>query len=131
MSSGTILDTLQDKQMLDLFLEAKRGGICRIKGDIKNSNKNINIWYIDADNLYGYAMMQKLHYKNFKYCKTSLDNILSTVDDSDYDCYMVCDIDYINDCRVKTEQLSLMPNNRKMKNNELDYSERAKGRART
>ena len=40
MSSGVSLDTLQDKQMLDGFVEAKRGGICGIMGDriVKKSN---------------------------------------------------------------------------------------------
>ena len=64
MSSGVTLDTLQDKQMLDDFVEAKRGGICGIMGDrIVNNGEtgmkshNRNIWYIDANNLYGYAMI--------------------------------------------------------------------------
>ena len=40
MSSGVSLDTLQDKQMLDDFVEAKRGGICSLMGDriVNNSN---------------------------------------------------------------------------------------------
>ena len=90
MLSCVTLDTLQDKQMLNDFVEAKRGGICGIIGDRyintnDNGNSNINgngngnvngndnqgtcckddndigktIWYIDANNLYGYAMMQK------------------------------------------------------------------------
>ena len=44
MSSGVTLDTLQDKQMLDDFVEAKRGGICGIMGDryIINGNSNNN-----------------------------------------------------------------------------------------
>ena len=33
MSSGVTLDTLQDKQMLDDFVGAKRGGVCGILGD--------------------------------------------------------------------------------------------------
>ena len=33
MSSGVTLDTLQDKQMLDDFFEAKRSGLCGIIGD--------------------------------------------------------------------------------------------------
>ena len=66
MSSGVTLDTLQDKQMLDDFVGAKRGGICGIMGNryIDNSDGK-TIWYIDANNLYGYAMMQKLPYKDF------------------------------------------------------------------
>ena len=83
MSSGVTLDTLQDKQMLDNFVEAKRGGICSIMGDrivnngetgMKSHNKNI--WYIDANNLYGYAMMQKLPYQDFQFTTTTLDTIL-------------------------------------------------------
>ena len=84
MSSGVTLDTLQDKQMLDDFVGAKRGGICEIMGDryITNDNTNTNIntkdklnnrniWYIDANNLYGYAMMQKLPYKDFEFITTT------------------------------------------------------------
>ena len=137
MSSGVTLDTLQDKQMLDDFVGAKRGGICGIMGDRyinnqgtcfadsnTNTNANINhstntntntntttstniktntnsnqgtcfadtndkvinrnIWYLDANNLYGYAMMEKLPYNDFKYSDTSLDDILNTPDDSDH-----------------------------------------------
>ena len=80
MSSGVSLDLLQDKQMLDDFVEAKRGGICGIMGDrlVNNSNGSkmakhrqsrftddqrsirepaSQISYIDANNLYVYAMI--------------------------------------------------------------------------
>ena len=42
MSSGFTLDTLQDRQMLDGLVEAKRGGICIIMGDryINKGNGN-------------------------------------------------------------------------------------------
>ena len=138
MSSGVTLDTLQDKQMLDDFVEAKTGGICGIMGDrIVNNGEtgmkyhNRNIWYIDANNLYGYAMMQKLPYKDFKFTTTSLDYILNTPDDSDHGYYIVCDIDYTNSCKDRTEQLALMPNKRKINDNELGYREREKRRTNT
>ena len=129
MSSGVTLDTLQDKQMLDGFVGAKRGGICGIMGDRYISNNNgetwtkshRNIWYIDANNLYGYAMMQKLPYKDFQFTTTTLDAILNTSDDSDRGYYIVCDIDYTNECKERTEQLALMPNKRKINDNELGY----------
>ena len=62
LSSGVTLDTLQDKQMLDDFVEAKRGGICGIMGDrfASNNNKTMaehhrwSLCYIDANNLYGF-----------------------------------------------------------------------------
>ena len=141
MSSGVTLDTLQDKQMIDDFVEAKRGGICGIMGDIKNGNGNAKgnidndsdktIWYIDANNLYGYAMMQKLPYKDFQFTTITLDAILNTPDDSDHGYYIVCDIDYINECKERTEQLALIPNKRKINDNELGYRERDGGKARS
>ena len=140
MSSGVTLDTLQDEQMLDDFVEAKRGGICGIMGDrIVNNGEtgmkshNRNIWYLDANNLYGYAVMQKLPYKDFQFTTTTttLDTILNTPDDSDHGYYIVCDIDYTNECKERTEHLALMPNNRKINDNELGYRERDGGKARS
>ena len=85
----------------------QRGGICGIMGDryfnINNSNRSI--WYIDANNLNGYAMMQKILYKDFEYTTSmaeheqrsiSLYTILNTPDDSDHGYYIVCDINYTN-----------------------------------
>ena len=109
--------------MLDDFVEAKRGGICGIMGDRYISNNNRKIWYIDANNLYGYAMMQKLPYKDFQFTTTTLDAILNTPDDSDYDYDIVCDIDYNIECKERTEQLALMPNKGKINDNELGYRE--------
>ena len=113
MSSGVTLDTLQDKQMLDDFVEAKRGGICGIMGDsmVTNGETGIkfhtrNIWYIDANNLYCYAMMQKLPYKDFQFTTTTLDTILNTPDDSAHVYYIVCDINYTDTCKDRTEQLA-------------------------
>ena len=133
LSSGVTLDTLQDKQMLDDFVGAKRGGICGIMCDryIYNSDGK-TIWYIDAYNLCGYAMMQKLPYKDFQFTTTTtLDTILNTPDDSDHGYYIVCDIDYTNECKERTEQLSLMPNKGKMNDNELGYRNRNGGKARS
>ena len=177
ISIGVTFDTLQDKQMLDDFVAAKRSGICGIMGDryinnqgtcfadcngnakgnnSSNGNGNGNdndndsgktmakhvrrsIWYIDANNLYGYAMMQKLPYKDFEFITTTtldprsgfLDVILNTPDDSDHGYYIVCDIDYTNECKERTEQLALMPNKRKINDNELGYRERDGGKARS
>ena len=193
MSRGVTLDTLQDKQMLEDFVGAKRGGICGIMGDRyinnqgtcfaysnTNTNANINdntntnnntntntntststntntnqgtclasheqrsfsdtndkvinrnIWYIDANNLYGYAMMQKLPYKDFEFfTTTTLDVILNTPDDSDHGNYIVCDFDYTNECKERTEQVVLMPNKRKINDNELGYRQREKSKARS
>ena len=99
--------------MLDDFVGANRGGICGIMGDryIDNSDGK-TIWYIDANKLYGYAMMQKLPYKDFQFTTTTttttLDTILNTPDDSDHGYYIVCDIEhlYIILMNVKRERNS-------------------------
>ena len=111
--------------MLDDFVGAKRGGICGITGDryINNSDGK-SIWYIDANNLCGYAMKQKLPYKDFQFTTTTLDTMLYTPDDSDHGYYIVCDIDYTNECKERTEQLELMPNKNKINDNALGYRER-------
>ena len=114
--------------------------------DIDNSYGK-TIWYIDANNLYGYAMMQKLPYKDFEFITTTaldprtyfvrgkpsgfLDVILNTPDDSDHGYYIVCDIDHTNECNERTEQLALMPNKRKINDNELGYRERDGGKLRS
>ena len=50
---GVTLDSLKDKQMLNDFVEAKRGGICGIMGDrlVSISESSKTLWYIDANNL--------------------------------------------------------------------------------
>ena len=84
MSSGTILEKLKEKQKLDDFIEAKRGGMCGMKGNrLFNTRKSNNtILHIDANKLYGNAMMQKLPCKDLKYTTTSLDDISNTPNDS-------------------------------------------------
>ena len=84
MASGVTLDTLQEKQKPDDFVEAKRSGICGVIDNRFASNNNKTLWYIGANNLYGNAMMQKLPYKDSNYSDTSLDTILNTPDDSDH-----------------------------------------------
>ena len=86
------------------------------------------IWYIDANNLYGYAMMQNLPHKDCKFTTTSLDYLLNTPDDSDHGYYIVCDNDYTDSCKNRTEELALMPNKRKINDNELGYREREKSK---
>ena len=147
MSSDVTLDTLQDKQMLGDFVEAKRGSICCIMGDILVNNRrsrfadsesNKTLCFMDANNLYGYAMMQKLTYKDFKYMTIALDEwetalklLLNTPNESDYGYYIFRDITYNNSCKDRTEQLALISNKRKINDIELGYREKEKGRART
>ena len=85
-------------------------------------------------------MMQKLPYMDFEFITSmaehdqrsiKLKNILNTPVDSDHGDYIVCAIDYTNECKERTEQLALIHNKRKINDNELGYRERDGGKARS
>ena len=135
------LDTIQDEQILKDFISAMRGGICGVMGDRyirsqSQSQRSIaehgeawtkshdrrSIWYIDAK--YGYALMQKLPYKDFEYSNTTLDEVLNTSDDSDYGYWLICDLEYTNECKERTSNFQLLPHGREVENNELGYKQR-------
>ena len=56
---------------------------------------------------------------------------MNTPDDSDHGYYIVCDIDYTNEFKERTEQLAQMPNKRKINDNELGYQKRHGVKARS
>ena len=82
------------------------------------------ICYIDVNNLYGYALMQKLPYKDFEYSNTTLDEVLNTSDDSDCGYWFICDLEYTNECKERTNNFLLLPHGREVENNELGYKQR-------
>ena len=50
--------------------------ILKFKNKLKTNNLNKYLLYLDANNLYGYSMSQKLPYKNFKWSNDlTLDKI--------------------------------------------------------
>ena len=72
------LELSTDSDMLMMFEDGTRGGMCQAvyryaKGSnkyMKNYDKNKEstyLEYLDANNLYGYAMSQKLPVRNFKW----------------------------------------------------------------
>ena len=78
--TGIKLELLTDKDMLYMFEDGTRGGICQASHHhetannkhMKNYDKNIGssiLEYTDANNLYGWAMIKKLPVGNFKWIK--------------------------------------------------------------
>ena len=146
--SNVELDTIQDEQILKDFISAMRCGISGVMGDRyirSQSQRSIrepawlatsrarsqmaehdrkSIWYIDANNLYCYALMQKLPYKDFEYSNATLDKVLYTSDDSDYGCWLICDLEYTNESKERTSNFQLLPHRREVENNELEYKQR-------
>ena len=139
------LDTIQDEQTVKDFISAVRGGICGvmsnryIKSQIESYRQNQSqsqsqrsmeehdrrsIWCIDANILYGYALMQKPPYKDSEYSNTTLDKVLNTSDDSDYGYWLIRDLEYNNECKERTSNFQLLPHGRLVENNELGYKQR-------
>ena len=120
-----------------------RGGICGVMADryirtqsqsqsqrsIREPHSHMaehdlrSIWYLDANNLYGYALMQKLPYKDFEYSNTTLDEVLNNSDDSDYGYWLISDLEYTNECKERTSNLQLLPHGRAVENNKLGYKQ--------
>ena len=79
--TGVKLQLLYDREMLDMFEEGIRGGILMISKryarannkymgkDFDTSKPSKFIIYLDANNLYGFAMQKHLPFKNFKKMK--------------------------------------------------------------
>ena len=152
--SNLELDRIQDEQILKDVISAMRGGICGAIGDryirsqsqsqiqsqrsirepasqmakhdeaLKKSHDQRSIWYIDANNLYDYALMQKLPYKHFEYSNATLDKVLNTSDDRDYGYWLICDLENTNECKERTSNFLLLPHGREVENNEQGYKQR-------
>ena len=128
--TGIELELLTDYDMLQMFEKGIRGGFSGVLGSshVKaynkytpnyrddneiNKFKNFNdlfkenyLLYLDANNLYGWAMSQKLPTKDFKW-----------EEDPDYyknipegrGCIVECDLEYPNLCKFNTRRFPLAP----------------------
>ena len=104
------LDLIKDKQLLLLLENNIRGGISSVMGPrYIESNENTKLLYIDANNLYGWAMSQYLPTGDFKRmnlcCGEAMqydsalmneikEDILNTPDDNEFGYFIECDLEY-------------------------------------
>ena len=112
------LDFLKDKDLLLLLENNIRGGISSVMGDryIK-SDENTKLLYIDANNLYGWAMSQYLPTSEFEKLQLpeeyELEQIVEDLrfipDYSEFGCFMECDLEYPVEIKEKTENFPLCP----------------------
>ena len=103
-----------------------RGGICQAivpyaKANnkyLKNYDKSLPslfLKYLDANNLYGWAMCHKLPYRNFKWSDTSKYDakmIKSYDKNSDYGASLEVDIEYLEGVALLHEDLVFLPERR-------------------
>ena len=107
--TGIRLELLTNVDMLLMVEKGTRGGICHAihryaKANnkyMKNYDKNIELsylMYLDANNLYGWAMSQKLPVDGFKWIKKlsefNEDFIKNYDENSDKGCFLEVDVDY-------------------------------------
>ena len=101
LKTGVELELISDPKVLDIFEKSQRGGLALVcsKRYVKANNQHIAgydpkikstyLLYLDANSLYGWAMVQALPYKDIKFSnETTLETILETADDASTE-YMV------------------------------------------
>ena len=128
--TGVKLELLTDYDMILMIEKGIRGGICQAthryaKANnkyMKNYDKNIEssyIEYLDANNLYGWAMSQKLPVKDFKWIKKKeLSNfnigfIKNYDENGNIGYFLEVSIDYPKELFNLHKDLPFLPENKK------------------
>ncbi len=83
LKTGVELELITDPKILYIFERSKRGGLTFVgsKRYVKATNKHVAgydpktkstyLLYLDANNLYGWAMVQALPYKDIKFANNT------------------------------------------------------------
>ena len=115
------LDFIKCKELLLLSENNIRGGISSVMGDRHvQSDENKQILYIDANNLYGWAMSQYLPTGDFKKIKLCFEydsvlmneikeDIFNTPDDNEYGYFVECNLEYPAEIEEKTKNFPFCP----------------------
>ena len=112
------LDFIKNKHLLLLLENNIRGGISSVMGDrFVESNENKQTLYIDANNLYGWAMSQylptgtfeKLYFPEEYELKQIVEDLRFISDNNPYGFFIECDLEYPAEIKEKTENFQLCP----------------------
>ena len=129
--TGVELELLTDIDMLLIIEKGAKGGICQATHSyakannkyMKNYNKNIEssyIQYLDANNLYGWTMSQKLPVNDFKWVKQeelskfNEDFIKNYDENSNTGYFLEVDIDYPKELFDLHKDLPFLPESKKV-----------------
>ena len=111
------LELLTDYEMYLFFEQGIRGGISQCSNRYAKADENTQLMYIDANNLYGWALSQKLPQKDFEWMasgeiENNLDYILNSDDETGY--VLEVDLSFPRDLELhnKFNDLPLAPENR-------------------
>ena len=112
------LDYIKDKELLLLLENNIRGGISSVMGDRHvQSDENKQILYIDANNLYGWAMSQylpigefgKLNFPEEYELEQIVEDLRFIPDDNEYGFFIECDLLYPAEIKEKTKNFPFCP----------------------
>ena len=112
------LDFIKDKDLLLLLENNIRGGISSVMGDrFVESNENKQILYIDANNLYGWAMSQYLPTSEFEKLQLPEEYILEQIvedlrfipDNNEFGYFIECDLEYPVEIKEKPKNFPFCP----------------------
>ena len=112
------LDYIKEKEFLLLLENNIRGGSASVMGPrYVESNENKQILYIDANNLYGWAMCQPLPTAEFEritfpedYTQEQIiEDLLQIPDDNESGFFIECDLEPSEDIKEKTENFPVCP----------------------
>ena len=129
------LDLLIDYEMLLMFENGIRGGYSGVLGNryVKANNKYLDdydsikpsnyLLYLDANNLYGWAMSRPLPTGDFRWEDPNNYNWRYPLDNRG--CIIECDLEYPLNTKFKTSKFPLAPEKLKINENDLsDYQRR-------
>jgi hypothetical protein len=101
------LELISDTTILEIVERAKRGGLTfvgskrhvkannHLIGDFDETKPEDYIRYLDANNLYGWAMSESLPYKDIRYSnETALEEVLKTADDNETGYILEVDLEF-------------------------------------
>jgi hypothetical protein len=118
------LELINDIKILDIIERQKRGGLCFVGSkrhvvannrylDNFDKNKDENyILYLDANNLYGWAMSESLPFKDIKFDNNvTLEEVLNTKDDNETGYILEVDLLFPKEIHEKLKQYPPCPEN--------------------
>ena len=124
LKTGISLQQMSDLQVLDIMERQKKGGLTFVGAkrhvvannkymENYDSNKESNyIMYLDANNLYGWAMSQFLPYDDVKInTDITRDVILNTPDENETGYVIECDLHFPKEIHEKLKQFPPAPEN--------------------
>jgi hypothetical protein len=125
LKTGVELELITDPNILDIFERSKRGGLTFVgaKRYVKANNKDMvgydpttkssYLMYLDANNLYGWSMVQSLPIKDIKFnTEITIEDILNTADDAEAGYTVEVDLSFPREIRERLKQLPPCPETR-------------------